>query len=117
MRSARADVEYDVVRDVLRPEAFFVVSGARSTISIRSGPSASAFVAHMKRLIGQFRKRSFLQGFLRGLSSPAEVYQPYRHIAKKRSPMASMRRDWEMIGGDFRSVMSREHGDFTARSR
>jgi hypothetical protein len=71
----------------------------------------------MKRLIVHFRKRSFLQGFLRGLSSPAEVYQPYRYVIKKRSPTASMRRDWEMIGGDFRSVISREHGDAPARSR
>ena len=71
----------------------------------------------MKRLISQFRKHGFLQGFLRGLNSSVEIYQPYPHVATKRSPMASMRRDWEMIGGDFRSVMSREHGDLTARSR
>ena len=80
-------------------------------------PSTSAYSGHMKRLINQFRKRSFLQGFLRGLSSPAEIYRPYRHVATKRSPTASMRRDWEMIGGDFRSIIAREHGDATARSR
>ncbi|MGH2449035.1 MAG: hypothetical protein ACRDFS_10610 [Chloroflexota bacterium] len=64
-------------------------------------------------LVNQFRKRSFLQGFLRGLNSAVEIYQPYLHVASKRSPMASMRREWEMIGGDFRSVMSRQHGDAT----
>jgi len=112
-----ADVECDVVKDVLRLEALFAASEARSTMSIGFKPSASAYIAHMKRLISQFRKRSFLQGFLRGLSSPAEIYRPYRHVATKRSPTASMRRDWEMIGSDFRSVIARELGDATARSR
>jgi hypothetical protein len=57
-----------------------------------------------------YRKRSFLQGFLRGLSSASEIFRPQEYATQIRSPVMSMQQDWKAIGDDFRSVMSREYG-------
>jgi hypothetical protein len=57
-----------------------------------------------------YRKRGFLQGFLRGLSSPCEIFRSQDYATGMRSPMMSMQEDWNAIGHDFRSVMSREYG-------
>ena len=60
-----------------------------------------------------YRKRGFLQGFLRGLTSPGEIFRSREYATGLRSPMMSMRQDWEAIGDDFRTVMSREYGGTT----
>jgi hypothetical protein len=57
-----------------------------------------------------YRKRGFLQGFLRGLNSPREIFRTQEYATGMRSPMVSMQQDWQAIGDDFRSVMSREYG-------
>jgi len=57
-----------------------------------------------------YRKRGFLQGFLRGLSSPSEIFRSQVYATGVRSPMMSMQQEWKAIGDDFRSVMSHEYG-------
>lgn len=57
-----------------------------------------------------YRKRGFLQGFLRGLNSPSEIFRSQVYATGVRSPMMSMQQEWEAIGDDFRSVMSHEYG-------
>jgi hypothetical protein len=55
-----------------------------------------------------YRKRGFLQGFLRGLNSPSEIFRS--QVYGVRSPMMPMEQEWKAIGDDFRSVMSHEYG-------
>jgi hypothetical protein len=58
---------------------------------------------------------SFLQGFLRGLASPAEVFSPPEISVPRRSAEEAMRHDLEKIGGDFRSAIAHEYADDAGR--
>jgi hypothetical protein len=57
-----------------------------------------------------YRRRGFLQGFLRGLNSSSELFRSQVYATGVRSSMMSMQQEWKAIGDDFRSVMSHEYG-------
>ena len=59
---------------------------------------------------------SFVRGFIRGLQSPTDVYRAHSY-GVKTTALNSMRSDWERIGADFKTVMTRQHGDKTAKAR
>ncbi|HET9105795.1 MAG TPA: hypothetical protein VFN79_01245 [Steroidobacteraceae bacterium] len=61
---------------------------------------------HMKTRAG-----SFLQGFLRGVASPGEVFAVPQIHAPARSTDDAMRRDLEKIGSDFRCAIEHEQRD------
>jgi hypothetical protein len=73
-----------------------------------------AILIHLKQLQ---EKLGFVHGLFRGLSSPAEVYLPLHYPEHQRAALEQMRSDWERIGGDFKTVISREYGESTSEER
>ena len=69
------------------------------------------------KYLNRVRLRSFLRGFVRGLSSPAEIYRPRGYRMSTTSPAAALRGDWEKIGRDFRAVMPCRNGGFSPKGR
>lgn len=66
----------------------------------------------IKRLGHSF---GFASGFLRGLGAPAYLYSRSSYDRpSERSDLERMRSDWRRIGGDFRTAVSRAHGEATA---
>lgn len=99
-----------------------VIPGNRFFGGIRSVLDCARALAHgtkscSMKIKAFHRKRGFLQGFLRGLNAPVEIYRPREYVTNTDSPTLSMRSDWERIGNDFRSVMSREYGKTPSSDR
>jgi uncharacterized membrane protein len=73
-----------------------------------------ALLIHLRLLQ---EKLGFINGLFRGLSSPAEVYLPLHYPENTHTALEQMRSDWERIGGDFKTVISREYGEIASEER
>lgn len=56
-----------------------------------------------------------LAQIIKGMSSPAQIYQINHYRYPHNSERDAMRGDWERVGGDFMVVIERENGKAAAR--
>lgn len=62
-------------------------------------------------------RSSFVRGFLRGLAAPAEIYGRYDvRMPAAASVGEALRSDWNRVGGDLRSAVTRANGEATDKS-
>lgn len=51
-----------------------------------------------------------LSSIVKGMSAPAQVYTVNTYRYPHKSERDALRSDWERVGGDFLTVIKREHG-------
>jgi len=56
------------------------------------------------------RKGALIAGILAGIAAPASIGAPVEYPRPRGSDLSRMRGDVERLGGDFSSVLGREHG-------
>ena len=56
-----------------------------------------------------------LARIIKGMSSPADVFQIKKYRYPHLSEREALRGDWGRVGGDFKVVIERENGKTSAR--